>query len=204
MESGVPMHIKPNAEVMVIARQLKAFEVYCPAKGWVMVEGLECRGAVDISASRDYSKVMARSPELKFTHAKTAGHYVARAKVDPGLYFIGVESHAEASESLAILRYSMFSQASFPYDAFDVEGEPTIRYTLEEDGGVTFVVNKLAQNGHEFRVLKSTYRLYLSSDTEKVREAAQCHSVEIYNRTVVLDQGFNPSQLSIRVEVPRP
>lgn len=64
---------------------------------------------------------------MKFIHTKTAGHYVGKAKVEPGLYFMAVEPRRNATpkkdENLAIVKYSMYSSNEFPYDKFEIEDE---------------------------------------------------------------------------------
>lgn len=213
LEAGVPTHLQTNKEIMVSAQgDPKIFEVYCPVKGWAMVEALECRGSIDIMGSKEYQSVLDQKPELKFTHSKTAGHYVGKAKVDPGLYFLGVSMHGSngelttspSSESLAILRYSMFSAShGYPYDKFDVFGDETIRYKLGQDGDVTFTVDRVEQDGEEYKVIKTLYRLYVAAEPEKVKEASQCHSVQVLNKTltVVGEDQAKGGTVSIPLEV---
>lgn len=63
-EMGVPTHMQSNKEVMVNTQggELKVFEIYCPVRGWVMIEGLECRGAIDIIGSKEYQSVIDKKP----------------------------------------------------------------------------------------------------------------------------------------------
>jgi hypothetical protein len=54
------MHMQANKEMMVNLQpgESRVFEVYCPAKGWIMIEGLECRGNIDLIGSRDYNRIL--------------------------------------------------------------------------------------------------------------------------------------------------
>lgn len=168
---NTPSHLPLNSEVMVKSSQdeLHVFEIYTPITGWIMFEGFECRGEVNIIGSEDYEAVLSRKPEIKFTHTKTAGHYVGRAKVQPGLYFMGVEPrHSQAEENLAIVKYSMFADKEFPYDKFEIEDDGNIRFKHTEEG-IDFIVKKVDQHGSDFTVLNHYYRVYISDDEDALR-----------------------------------
>lgn len=60
----MPTHLTLNSEVMVktVGDDLHIFEIYIPTKGWMMFEGFECRGEVNIIGSEDYKGVAERKP----------------------------------------------------------------------------------------------------------------------------------------------
>jgi hypothetical protein len=68
---------------------------------------------------------------------------------------LAVEGHGNVNESLAILKYSMFfNKNEYPYDIFDVPKDSIVKYKIEPEGGVTFSVNRIIQDGRNIIIQK--------------------------------------------------
>ena len=114
------MHLQVNKEVLFRSHpdnSTQVFEVYNPEKGYLMFEGFDCQGEVNIFGSEDLNRLATLQAELRFEHSKVWGHYIATVKVDSGLYFLAVDNRKFGcnEESLSILRFSHYQQGKHPY-----------------------------------------------------------------------------------------
>jgi len=134
--SEVPVHLQINKEALfktALNNKSQVFEVYNPARGYLLFEGFDCRGEINVFGSEDLTKLSTRQAELRFDHAKVWGHYIAIVKVDAGLYFLAADNRKVASgeEALSVLRYSQYKQGKQPYDWFDADAGESLKSRVD-------------------------------------------------------------------------
>lgn len=67
--SEIPIHLQINKEVLFESASNKAsqiFEVYTPVRGYLMFEGFDCRGEINVFGSENLDKLDSRKSELRF------------------------------------------------------------------------------------------------------------------------------------------